>query len=76
MLTLQFRQICYNELQFVITFSEVKAYSSILGAKSITSSLIVISAVVTYQLSTNQFGIGSHWEILKVNFLMTFNGLK
>jgi hypothetical protein len=53
MLTQQFRQICYNELQFVIIFSDVKAYSRIFGAKLIIISLPVIPAVVLYQRTSS-----------------------
>jgi hypothetical protein len=49
MLTLQFRQICYTELQFFAIISEVEEYSGNLSAKSIISRLPVIPTVVIYQ---------------------------
>jgi hypothetical protein len=46
MLTLQFRQMCYTELQFIAIVSDVIEYSGILSAKSIISRLPVIPTVV------------------------------
>jgi hypothetical protein len=48
MLTLQFRQTCYTELQFLIIVSEVKEWSRILSPKSIICRLLVLPTVDIY----------------------------
>jgi hypothetical protein len=45
--------MCYSEVQFLATVSQVKAYGDIPSAKSVTSALLVIPTVVECQWTSS-----------------------